>query len=107
MDGVFGGLGAEGLGVELVDCSSLGGVAEDSTEIRDGFSSIVSSLSVVGSLLLTGIVVEVLDIVAPLLFNNDANIPYECVNSYRIATAIHSRRKIFAVVKLNCNSLAV
>ena len=84
MDGVFGGLGAGGLGVELVDCSSLGGVAEDSTEVRDGFSSIVSSLSLVDSLLLTGTAVDVLDIVAPLLFNNDVNIPYECVNSYQI-----------------------
>ena len=94
MDGVFGGLGAEGLGVELVDCGSLGGVAEDSTEVRDEFSSIVSSLSLVDSLLLTGTAVDVLDIVAPLLFNNDANIPYECVNSYRIAAANCSKRKV-------------
>ena len=77
MDGVFGGLGSVGLGVELVDCSSLGGVAENSTEVSERFSSIVSSLSLVDSLLLTGTAVGVLDIVAPLLFNNDANIPYE------------------------------
>ena len=70
--------------MELVDCVSLGGVAEDSTEIRDVFLLIVSILSLVDSLLLTGTAVEVLDIVAPLLFNNDANIPYECVNSYQI-----------------------
>ena len=77
MDGVFGGLGLVGLGVELVYCSSLGGVAENSTEVSKGFSSIVSRLSLVDSLVLTGTAVGVLDIVAPLLFNNDANIPYE------------------------------
>ena len=77
MDGVFGGLGSVGLGVELVDCSSLEGVTGNSTEVSEGFSSIVSSLSLVDSLLLTGTAVGVLDIVAPLLFNNDANIPYE------------------------------
>ena len=77
MDGIFGGLGSVGLGVELVDYNSLGGVAENSTEIREGFSSIVSSLLLVDSLLLTETAVGVLDIVPPLLFNNDANIPYE------------------------------
>ena len=76
LDGVFGGLGTAGFGVELTDCVSLARVLDDSTELSEGSSSIASSLSAVDSFLLTGTAVGVFDIVAPLLFNNDASIPY-------------------------------
>ena len=55
----------------LVDCDSLGGVAESSTEVREVSSSIVSSLAgedVLGSA--TGI-----PGVMPSFLNNDASIP--------------------------------
>jgi len=65
------------LGVPL-DCSSLGGVAENSIDVREVSSLIGSSLTGGdGLLLLTGAAAGVLGIVAPFLFNNDANIPYE------------------------------
>ena len=76
LDGVFGGLGSADFGVELTDCVSLARVLDDSTELREGSSSIASSLSAVDSFLLIGTAVGVLDIVAPFLFNNDASIPY-------------------------------
>ena len=76
LDGIFGGLGTAGFGVELTDCVSLARVLDDSTELREGSSSIASSLSGVDSFLLTGTAVVVFDIVDPLLFNNDASIPY-------------------------------
>ena len=79
LDGVFGGLGAAGLGVGLVDC---GGVAENSTEVREASSSIASSLAgedVFGTAIrIPGIV--------PSFLNNDDNIPYICIRHYMIAS---------------------
>ena len=73
LDGVFGGLGTAGFGMELTDWVSLARVLDDSTELSEGSSSIASG---VDSFLLTGTAVGAFDIVAPLLFNNDASIPY-------------------------------
>ena len=76
LDGVFGGLGVAGLGVWLVDC---GGVAENSTEVRESSSSILSSEDVLGTATGTlGIV--------PSFLNNDDNIPYTCTRHHMIAS---------------------
>ena len=63
----------------LVDC---GGVAENSTEVRESSSSILSSLA--GEDVL-GTATGTLGIV-PSFLNNDDNIPYICIRRYMIAS---------------------
>lgn len=76
LDGVFGGLGATGLGVSL-ECSSLE-VVDNSTEVREAPSSITSSLTGGDTLLLLAeATAGVWGIVVPFLLNNDASIPYK------------------------------
>ena len=63
----------------LVDC---GGVAENSTEVRESSSSIFSSLA--GEDVL-GTATGTLGIV-PSFLNNDDNIPYICIRHHMIAS---------------------
>ena len=63
----------------LVDC---GGVAENSTEVRESSSSILCSLA--GEDVL-GTATGTLGIV-PSFLNNDDNIPYTCIRHYMIAS---------------------
>ena len=79
LDGVFGGLGGAGLG--LVEYTSLGGVAENSTEAREASSSIVSSFAGEDVLLLTGTATGTLAI-EPSLLNSDDSSPYKQTNIY-------------------------